>query len=135
MTRPSAIPFQIDRPVFVKVPFTSAGRSLKVGQQFKWKEKRVDLDKVMILYREDYIHHNDELEDELAASQKVGDGLDELNAEELSALVDSINAKVKAKTKTQKEFLRKSCSKSKILDKQRGHIRRWRSLYGEMEID
>lgn len=124
-------PFQFDRPVFVRIPFKSSGRVLEKGSEFKWKERGVDERKVLILYRQGYLHHNSERETEI----KVGDGLEAMNMDELHALVNEINEKVKKKTKNEAEFLKKKCKMSRILDKQRGLIRSWRYLYGQYEVD
>ena len=94
MIRQEKMPFQLDRPVFVKRPFQSWGRQLKKGDEFKWKEIGVTEEKTLILYREGFIYHNSEFEIE----RKVGDGLEELDVAGLHGLVDSINAKVKSKT-------------------------------------
>jgi hypothetical protein len=90
----------------------------------------VDKNKVQILFNNGWVHHNAELEKEL---KSVGDGLESLGTEELEELVNNINKKVKEHTRNETEYRKKRCRESTILDKQRGHIRRWRSLYGEME--
>lgn len=124
------MPLQIDQPLFVKVPFDGHGKEWKIQQHFPWKEMGVDYDKVKHLYGIRFLYHNDEL----AASIKVGDGLEVLDIDGLNSLVDSINKKVKAKTSNETEFNKKKCKKSKILDKQRGLIRSWRRNYGELEV-
>ena len=123
------MPFQFDRPTFVKVPFTACGRQWEKNAEFKWKEMSVDTQKAMTLYAIGYIHHNDELE----VSAKVGDGLEALDTESLSSLVDEINKKVRLHSKNELEFNRRKCKKSKIADKQRGLIRSWRRGYGHLE--
>jgi len=129
MIRQEKMPFQLDRPVFVKRPFQSWGRQLKTGDEFKWKEIGVTEEKTLILYREGFIYHNSDFEIE----RRVGDGLEELDVSGLHGLVDSINAKVKSKTPSEADFHKKKCKKSKIVDKQRGLIRSWRRNYGHME--
>jgi hypothetical protein len=124
--------FQHNLPLFVKAPFTATGRQWKPGKHFPWLEMGMDLQKVQILFNQGFVHHNQEREKEL---KSVGDGLNELGIEELHTLVDSINKKVKEKTPNESEFKKKKCASSKIPDKQRGHIRRWRNLYGHMETD
>lgn len=125
------IPFQYDRPVFVKIPFDAQGRKWQLQEHFPWKELSVDQGKAQVLYNNGFLYHNPELE----SKAKVGDGLDELDVESLSKLVDSINSKVKAKTNSQADYDRKKCKKSKILDKQRGLIRSWRRTHGQLEND
>jgi len=122
---------QYDRPVFVKVPFTGGNREWKRQEHFPWKELSVDKNAVEALYNNDYLYHNGELEDKA----KVGDGLEALDVEALTSVVNSINEKVKAKTTSQAEFDRKKCKKSRIVEKQRGLIRSWRRTYGQLEND
>lgn len=131
MIRQENVPLQLDRPVFVRIPFTAGSRQLEAGDEFKWKELGIDEQKVLILYRERYIHHNSELE----VARKVGDGLEELDVGGLHSVVDNINNKVKLKTASNAEFEKKKCKKSKIADKQRGLIRSWRRTYGHFEAD
>lgn len=131
MLRQDEMPLQLDRPVFVKVPFTAGGRKLKKNQEFKWKELSVDEKTVLTFYNQRMIYHNSDLEIE----RKVGDGLEELDVTGLHVVVDNINTKVKAKTSSQADFDRKKCKKSKIADKQRGLIRSWRRTYGRYEVD
>ena len=125
------IPFQFDRPVFVRLPFDGHKRSFKAGDEFKWKELGVNELRVEILYNKGWLHHNSEME----VKTKVGDGLEELDVDGLHAVVDTINAKVKAKSQSQADFDKKKCKKSKIADKQRGLIRSWRRTYGHLETE
>lgn len=123
------MPFQFDRPVFVKVPFDASGHSWDRGDEFPWKEMSLDADKVMRLYNTGYIYHNEEME----VAARVGDGLEVLDIEALNSLVDQINIKVKQHSRTDVEFNKRRCKKSKIPDKQRGLIRSWRRNYGHLE--
>lgn len=122
-------PMQLDRPLFVKVPFDGHSKSWKKGQHFPWQEMSMDVDVVHRLFLEGFIHHNAELE----AGAKVGDGLEMLDIDSLHAIVKDINEAVKKHTRNKTEYEKKKCATSKIVDKQRGLIRRWRNLYGEME--
>lgn len=121
--------FQLEQPVFVKTPFRGHSKDWKKGQHFPWKEMSMDTDKVHRLFIKGFIYHNADLADKA----KVGDGLENLEIEALHAIVDEINDKVKLKTKHKTEYTKKKCAKSTIADKQRGLIRRWRSIYGDME--
>jgi len=125
------IPFQFDRPVFVKQEFNGGGRDWKRSEHYPWKELSLSSDVVQTLYNNNFLHHNSDLE----IKAKVGDGLEVLDVASLAVLVDTINAKVKAKTNSHAEFTRKKCKKSKILEKQRGLLRSWRRNYGELEND
>jgi len=127
MTR--QMPFQYDRPVFVKIPFDGHGITWNQGKEFKWKELGVDEVRVKVLYDTGYLYHNSEME----VTTKVGDGLEELGIEGLHALVDSINEKVQVAARNKTEYDKKKCRTSKIADKQRGLIRSWRRSYGDLE--
>lgn len=130
-TRLAPIPFQYDRPVFVKIPFDGHGKHWEQGSHFPWKELGVPTDKAQIMYVNGFFQHNEELEKDTL----VGDGLEALDLEGLHALVDSINVKVKAKTPNHTQFTNKKCKKSKIIDKQRGLIRSWRRNFGNLETE
>ena len=125
------IPFQFDRPVFVKQEFNGGGRDWKRLEHLPWKELSLSSNVVQTLYNNNFLYHNSDLE----VKAKVGDGLEALDIESLANLVDTINDKVKAKTTSQIDFNRKKCKKSKILEKQRGLLRSWRRNYGELEND
>jgi len=119
---PSYLGFQLDWPVFVKVPFTAGGKNLKRGEHFNWTGMvGVEADRVATLYAAGYIYHNTELE----VQNKVGDRLSEMNGPKLDNLVNLLNAVVKDRTSSTTEFERKRCKKSKLDDKQRGLIRRF----------
>lgn len=125
-------PFQLDRPVFCKVPIQTRGKTLQPGTIFKWKETQIDPHRVRVMYQQGLLYHDDDL---AAANDEkaIGDGLEELDIESLHALVDKINEKVKAQVKTEKDYITKKCAMSKIRDKQIGLIRRWRLTYGRFE--
>ena len=128
MTRHIVIPFQIDRPIFVKQSFQAFGKVWEVGQIFNWKELNAEYERIVSMYNADFFFHDDELA--AARDEKmVGDGLLNLDVEALHQLVDEINLKVKAKTRTEKDYIQKKCGFSKIRDKQIGYIRRWRITY------
>ena len=125
------MPFQYDRPLFVKVPFNASKRDWGLQEHFPWKELCLNQDDIQQLYNIEYLYHNSDLETET----KVGDGLESLNSKALSEVVASINSKVKSKTTSEADYDRKKCKKSKIVDKQRGLIRSWRRSYGQLEND
>jgi len=126
--------FQTARPVFVKIGgFHAAGKVWKQGERFNWEFYGVPYDTIQILFLQDYLYHDPNLEEEVAKKVTIGDGLEELSIDELQTIVANINAKVKAKTKTTDEFFTKKCKESKIKDKQIGLIRRWRTSFGHLE--
>lgn len=126
-------PIQYDRPLFCKVPLQVGKTTLQAGKPFNWKERAIDRNRVRSMYQQGLLYHDDDLA-EAFNEKRVGDGLDELDITALHELVDKINEKVKAQVKNEKEWDRKKCPTSKILDKQRGLIRRWRLSYGKMEV-
>tara|TARA_R110000744_G_scaffold121670_2_gene226424 strand:+ start:2155 stop:2577 length:423 start_codon:yes stop_codon:yes gene_type:complete len=118
---PSHLGWQVDWPVFVKLPLLADSKNWNRGDHFNWLERGVAEDKVAILYSSGYLHHNTELE----VQAKVGDRLSELSGKNLDTLVNLLNAEVKARTSSANEYDIKKCKKSKLDDKQRGLIRRF----------
>ena len=118
---PTYLGWQVDWPVFIKMPVSANGKNWKRGEHFNWLEQGIPQDKVAILYASGYLHHNSELE----VQAKVGDRLSELSGKQLDTLVTLINVEVKARTSSTSEYNAKKCKKSKIDDKQRGLIRRF----------
>lgn len=134
MTRPFLPFFNPSRPVFVKQDGAHlSGKIWRQGERYNWDFFEVDPYKIHILFNQDVLHHNVELEEIAAKKISIGDGLEEYSVDQLRLLVDNINGKVKAKTKNSTEFMQKKCATSKIKDKQIGLIRRWRMSYGELE--
>lgn len=132
MARHINIGFQADKPVFVRIPLQARGKTLEVGQEFKWNELGTEINTVKILFQQGFLHHNEELE--TALQEKVaGDGLNEYGVPELQKLVEEINRKVREKTRTDLDYSRKKCKVSNIKDKQIGLIRSWRRNFGELE--
>ena len=78
MIRPEEFPFQVDRPTFVRVPFTANGRQWDRGEHFPWKELSVDDNKVRILYNQRTLFHDPAKE----TGMRVGDGLEALDVDE-----------------------------------------------------
>lgn len=121
MSHPSFLGFQVDWPVFVKIPLSADGKDWKRQEHFNWMERSVEPEKVAILYASGYIYHNKDLE----VQNKVGDRLSEMDGRQLSALVNLLNTEVKKRTSSNTEFENKKCKQSRIDDKQRGLIRRF----------
>lgn len=118
---PTYLGWQADWPLFVKIPFSSGGRNWTKGEEFKWAELGVEQDRVAKLYSISYVHHNPALEKQ----NKVGDRLHEMNSAQLHSLVIQLNAELKSRTVSQKDYDKNRCRQSKIDTKQRGLIRRW----------
>jgi len=118
---PTYLGWQVDWPVFIKIPVSSAGKNWKRGEHFNWLEQSIDPDKVASLYTSGYLYHNKELE----VQNKVGDRLSEFSSKQLDTLVSLLNVIVKDRTSSTSEYNIKKCRKSKIDDKQRGLIRRF----------
>ena len=123
--------FQDSLPTFVRKPggITWSGTFYPQNSEFPWKTLSVTLDTAMTLFYSDQIMHSTRLSKEM----KIGDGLDELDVDALSALVDRINAKVEDKATGTREYNSKKCKKSKIKSKQIGLIRSWRRNFGHLE--
>lgn len=127
--------FQTDLPVFVRSTppgmdyIKMSGRKYKAGDHIPWQELGFDYTVIKRFFDLHLFHHNDER----TVETKVGDGLDMMTKEELHALVDSLNAKVKANTATDTDFHRYKVKKSQIRDKQMGLLRSWRRHYGRFE--
>jgi len=119
---PVYLGWQVDWPVFVKMPFSAFGKYWKKGEEFNWTVQiNAEADKVAQLYGAGYIYHNRELE----KSSKVGDRLSEMDSDKLVKLVRLVNVEIKQRTTTEKEYNNKRVKQSKIDDKQRGLIRAW----------
>lgn len=116
------IPFQIDRPVFVRIPFMMRNKTWDREEHLPWKEMNLDQNTIATLYNSGQLYHSDEQE----VSMKVGDGLEALDSEGLQQIVDDYNDRVKKIVTVQSQFLRRKCPSSKIATKQRGLIRSWR---------
>ena len=118
---PTYLGWQVDWPVFVKLPLMADSKNWKRGDHFNWAERNLQQDKIASLYAAGYLHHNRELE----VQTKVGDRLSELAGKELESLVNLLNVEVKSRTSSSSEFEAKKCKKSRVDDKQRGLIRRF----------
>lgn len=118
---PSYLGWQVDWPLFIKMPLSADAKEWKRDEHFNWLERGVEADKVARLYASGYLHHNTELE----VQSKVGDRLSEMNGNQLKTLVTLINAEVKKRTSSTNEFENKRCKQSTLDDKQRGLIRRF----------
>lgn len=115
MSHPAYLSWQIDWPVFVKVPF----QDYKQGDHFDWAKDKVLPERVAQLYAIGHIYHNKELEKE----NKVGDRLEEMTSSQLERLVTLLNVEVRNRTNSNQEFNNKKCRLSKLDAKQRGLIR------------
>ena len=115
MTHPAYLGWQIDWPVFVKIPFSG----YKQGDHFDWVTKGVEPSRVAQLYSTGQIYHNKELEKEA----KLGDRLEEMDGTQLESLVRLLNNEVKGRTNSTSEYTSKKCKQSKIEAKQRALLR------------
>ena len=118
---PTYLGWQVDWPVFVKLPLMADNKNWGRGDHFNWLERGLEQDRVATLYATGFLHHNKDFE----IQAKVGDRLSEMAGKQLETLVNLLNAEVKARTSSTSEFENKKCKKSKIDDKQRGLIRRF----------
>jgi len=117
---PTYLGWQIDWPLFVKIPFSAFGKHWKKREHFDWQPHITsNPEKIAQLYAAGFVHHNPDLQD----TTKVGDRLGEMNSEQLYRTVSMLNAHLKENTATSTEFNKKKCKLSKIDDKQRGLLR------------
>jgi hypothetical protein len=115
MPHPYYLGWQIDWPLFVKVPFGNYSK----GEHYDWVKKDIDPPRVAQLYATGHLHHNKDLEKE----NKVGDRLGEMNMSQLDTLVTLLNAEVKSRTNSTAEYTSKKVKQSKIEEKQRAFVR------------
>jgi hypothetical protein len=119
MTHPHYLGWQIDWPVFIKMPFVADGKEWKKGEHFNWLNRDLKPNSVAQLYNSGYLYHNKELEKET----KVGDRLGEMSMGQLDTLVTLLNAEVKSRTNSTAEYTSKKIKQSKIEEKQRAFVR------------
>lgn len=133
--RLSKNPAQSSEPLFVKHPqgLKSQGKWYSKGDYYNWEDIGVIWEDVVKLYNQGWLHHNPELKKNM--KQTIGDGLDTMTIDQLHALRDTINEKVKRKATSTTEYNKKKVAYSKIPDKQRGKIRSWRRTYGDIEVE
>jgi hypothetical protein len=115
MPHPHYLGWQIDWPLFVKIPFGNYDR----GDHYDWVKKDIDPARVAQLYATGHLYHNKELEKET----KVGDRLGEMSMGQLDTLVTLLNAEVKSRTNSTAEYTSKKIKQSKIEEKQRAFVR------------
>ena len=89
---PTQMPFQFDKPLFVKVPFQGSGKQYNIGEEFKWKELGIEPNRVQVLYTQDYVHHNTDLE--ILSNRIVGDGLEQASLPELQEIARREGSKI-----------------------------------------
>ena len=121
MSHPIYLGFQLDWPVFVKIPFKTGKRSWLRGDHFPWAELNLEPDRVANLYNNGYIYHNEELE----KANEVGYKLAEFNKTELRKVVEQLNVRVKERTDSKEQYNKIRCRMSASMTKQRGLIRRF----------
>jgi hypothetical protein len=118
------LPLQLDRTLFVKIPFQAAAKSWSIGDRFPWQEMNMDTMKVMILYNQDYLMHDDTK----VAEMQIGDGLEVATIEQLHEIVRDYTNRVKQiHGSNQTAFEARRPKMSQIPEKQRGLIRSWRN--------
>jgi len=113
---------QLDRPIFVRIPFEARNKTWAVGQHLPWREMNMPQDTIQILFNQGFLIHDEESE----TLMQVGDGLEAIDVEGLHQIVDDYNKRIKAVVPNDTAFIRRKCPTSKIATKQRGLIRSWR---------
>lgn len=125
--------FDSSRPVFVKVDGVHlAGKIRKSGEYFDWQRFGVPILTMTILFNQGFLHHNEELEGDKQKEVALKE-LEEMDIAELHIYIDALNAKLKPKLKTAKEFALKKCAKvPKDCEMQVRKIKNWRLTYGHL---
>lgn len=132
MTRQFLPFFDPSRPVFVKQQAQLSGKVRKVGELYDWRFFEDSYQTIQSLFGSDILHHNPELEEEKSYEVSSKD-LEEMNIAELHIYIDNLNAKLKPKLKTAKEFAEKKCAKvPKDCATQVRRIKNWRLTYGHL---
>lgn len=130
-------PFDRSRKVFVhSLPpglkhLNLGGRLLNRTDEVKWEEWGIEEKRIRMLWQ--YLYHSEALEFEKYG--KHGDGLENMDAEELASIINNINEKLKIKYEGDDyEIKRRRCAfpqggrenPKRIIPK----IREWRRTYG-----
>lgn len=114
---------QESMPLFIRVPWDGWNK----GDHFNWVEKDIPKERVLVLYNQGYVYHNEELEEKV----EVGDRLNGLNQMELRSLVQNINYDLKKKCTTEQQFKKSRCTQSAVKNTQILRIRRWMNNFPE----
>jgi len=114
---------QESMPLFIRVPWDGWSK----GDHFNWVEKDIPKERVLVLYNQGYVYHNEELEEKV----EVGDRLNGLNQMELRSLVQNINYDLKKKCTTEQQFKKSRCTQSAVKNTQILRIRRWMNNFPE----
>jgi hypothetical protein len=124
--------FDPSRPVFVKREVQLSGKVRKKGELYDWRKFDVPFETMQILFNQDFLHHNAELEEEKSFEVDVKN-LEEMNIAELHIYIDKINERLRPRLKTPKEFSLKKCPKvPKDTEMQVRKIKNWRLTFGHL---
>lgn len=125
--------FDPSRPVYVKQEVCHMdGKFRKRGELFDWQALGVEPWKIQSLFLSDILHHNPEMEEQRSNEVALKD-LEEMTIEELHIYIDRLNARLKPKLKTAKDYNNKKCPKvPKDCETQIRRIRNWRLTYGDL---
>lgn len=123
------IPFQLDRPVYVKIAgLQVSGHKYDVGRELKWKEMLLDEHRIKIMVQQGMLYQKPTDESLPLHGLPIGDGLDALPLDKLVEIVEDINKVVTENTKAHEVRYRK-CKRSNIRQTQIDLIRQWRKTW------
>lgn len=97
------------------------GKHYEKSQEVRWVEEGFEEDRIRIMFTQRVLYHNPELE----VKNKVGDRLEEMSHEQMKVLYNLVNAQLKGKTTSQKEYNDKKVKWSVNELKLRIFLRRW----------
>lgn len=125
--------FDPTRPVFVKQDGINLGNKVrKRGEYYDWQAFGEPYEKMVIMFNNDQIYHDPELE-EIKAKEVAIKDLEEMTIAELHLYIDKLNERLRPKLKTNKEFSLKKCPKvPKDTETQVRRIKNWRLTYGHL---
>jgi hypothetical protein len=125
--------FDPARPVFIKQDGVNLGNKVrKRGEHYDWQAFGESYQTMLILFNQDFIYHDPELEEKKFKEVAVKD-LEEMTILELHLYIDNLNQKLRPKLKNNKEFSLKKCPKvPKDTELQVRKIKNWRLTFGHL---
>jgi hypothetical protein len=125
--------FDRTRPVFIKqAEVQLSGKVRKRGEHFDWEAFGVPYHTMLMLFNQDFVYHDESLEEEKFHEVAAKD-LEEMNIAELHIYIDRINVRVKPKFKNDKDYNTKKCPKvAKDCEMQVRKIKNWKLTYGHL---
>lgn len=123
MSHPRYLGWQMDWPIYVKVPVLNVrNKVFKRGDYFPWAEMQLDPERIATMYLQGMLYHNEEK----AKTDGHGDRLGEMSLDAMKKLAQMLNTELRKKhCATEEDFKRKRCRVSAIAETQRRFIRQF----------